>query len=96
MFDDFTIWRIKPWEEKHKLVLDAEPTAAADAIVLMSFNQPAMASADMLTVAKVTGENENINQSSYSLKNSYVDKNTKFNEIKEEGTYHYFVDAIAK
>ena len=41
----------------------------------------------------VIGTTQQVNTSSYDLYNSYIDVNTKFNDITKEGSYQYFIGA---
>ena len=58
LIDDFAIWRVNPTKNKQKLILDGDVSDSAGKVT-MSFNQPIVATADMLAVERATEENEN-------------------------------------
>lgn len=52
LIDDFTFWKIKPWMNEQKLTADVTGAGTID----MSFNQPVIATVDMLDAYKVVND----------------------------------------
>ncbi|MBQ6999049.1 MAG: Ig-like domain-containing protein [Clostridia bacterium] len=56
LLDDFTLWKIKPWEEEHTLSIIGDVSQANNTFS-MNFNQPVIGTADMLRVDVNAGGN---------------------------------------
>lgn len=54
-FDDFTLWKIKPWENEHKLIAEVSGGETTN----MIFNQPVIGAENMFVVNKVVNS-ENV------------------------------------